>query len=126
MVSGYLASKLNYSIVSIKRIRKLIPKFEYLKLYQYVIMSDLSYCTSCWGGIPKHVFAIQERCIILLFRNTPNFDHNLIYYINYICILMSDVGVGSSWYQAYIALESKKSSDLLRPPLTDLFIIHIF
>ena len=32
MVSGYLASKLNSSIVSIKRIRKLIPKFEYLKL----------------------------------------------------------------------------------------------
>ena len=63
-------------------------------VYIYIFMSDLSYSISCWGGIPKHVFEIPKRCIILLFRNIPNFDQILIYYIIYICILMSDVVVG--------------------------------
>ena len=80
---NHLSLKLNSSIVSIKRIRKFIPKSEYLKLYNALFMSHLSYCISCWGGIPKYklikIFAIQKRCIRLLFGNIPNFDHKEYY-----------------------------------------------
>ena len=79
----HLASKLNLCIVSIKRIYKYIPKSEYLKIYNALFMSHLSYCISCWGGVSHHklsrIFAIQKRCIRLLFGKTFNRDHKEFY-----------------------------------------------
>ena len=67
----------------IKRIKSYIPKTEYLKIYNALFMSHLSYCISCWGGIPAYklskIFAIQKRCIRLLFGKTPNHDHREFY-----------------------------------------------
>ena len=46
-------------------------------------MSHLSYCISCWGGVPDYklskIFAIQKRCIRLLFGKTLNHDHREFY-----------------------------------------------
>ena len=46
-------------------------------------MSHLSYCISCWGGIPDYklqkIFAIQKRCVRLLFGETLNRDHREYY-----------------------------------------------
>ena len=79
----HLEKKLNSCIVMIKRIRKSIPESEYLKIYNALFMSHLSYCISCWGGIPAYklnkIFAIQKRCIRLLFGETPNYDHREFY-----------------------------------------------
>ena len=79
----HLAAKLNSCIVIIKRIKKCIPKTEYLKIYNALFMSHLSYCISCWGGVPEYklskIFAIQKRCIRLLFGNTLNRDHPEFY-----------------------------------------------
>ena len=79
----YLREKLNASIAIIKRIMKFIPKSEYKKLYDSLFKSHLSYCISCWGGIPtyklKSLFAIQKRCIRLLFGKKPNFDQDIYY-----------------------------------------------
>ncbi len=76
---NHLVSKLNSSIVSIKRIKKFIPKSEHTKIYNALFMSHLSYCVSCWGGIPEHrlrkILSIHKRCIRLLFGKTPNYDH---------------------------------------------------
>ena len=78
-----LMSKLNLSVVAIKRIYKFIPKSEYLKLYNALFMSHISYCISCWGGIPQHklsrIFAIQKRCVRILFGKTFNQDHKEFY-----------------------------------------------
>ena len=67
----------------IKRIKKSIPESEFLKIYNALFMSHLSYCISCWGGIPAYklnkIFAIQKRCIRLLFGETPNYDHGEFY-----------------------------------------------
>ena len=75
----HLAEKLNSSIIMIKRISKFIPKSEYMKIYDALFKSHLSYCISSWGGIPdyklKSVFAIQKRCIRLLFGNEYSYDH---------------------------------------------------
>ena len=42
-------------------------------------MSHLSYCISCWGGLPDHrlskIFALQKRCVRLLLGKITNFDH---------------------------------------------------
>ena len=42
-----------------------------------------SYCTSCWGAIPSSklqgIFAIQKRCIRLLFGCEYSFDHAVYY-----------------------------------------------
>ena len=50
----HLKEKLNASIAIIKRIMKFIPMSEYHKLYDSLFKSHLSYCISCWGGIPSH------------------------------------------------------------------------
>ncbi len=80
---NHLSSKLNSSIICIKRIRKCVPKTEYLKLYNALFMSHLSYCISCWGGIPDYklnrIFAIQKRCIRLLFGKIASYDHMEFY-----------------------------------------------
>ena len=79
----YLRDKLNASIAIIKRIMKFIPKSEYHKLYDSLFKSHLSYCISCWGGVPTYklstLFAIQKRCVRLLFGKKPNFDHGTYY-----------------------------------------------
>ena len=76
---NYLREKLISSIVIIKRIKKFIPVTEYLKLYNALFKSHISYCISSWGGIPKYklngLFSIQKRCIRLLFGAELTFDH---------------------------------------------------
>ena len=63
----------------IKRIIKFVPKSEYRKIYDALFKSHLSYCISSWGAIPhsklQGVFAIQKRCIRLLFGVNYSFDH---------------------------------------------------
>ena len=58
---------------------KFIPKSEYLKLYDALFKSHITYCISCWGGIPEYklesLFSIQKRCIRLLFGKKYSFDH---------------------------------------------------
>ena len=50
-----------------------------MKIYDALFKSHLSYCISCWGGIPKSklrgIFSIQKRCIRLLFGSEYSFDH---------------------------------------------------
>ncbi len=79
----HLEAKLNSCIVTIKRIKSCIPKNEYLKIYNALFMSHLSYCISCWGGIPDYklgkIFAVQKRCVRLLFGKTLNYDHREFY-----------------------------------------------
>ena len=76
---NHLEAKLNCSIVMIKRIKRFIPKSQYLKLYNALFLSHLTYCISCWGGVPKYklvkIFAIQKRCIRLLFGKEFSYDH---------------------------------------------------
>ena len=50
----YLITKLNSCIVTIKRIRPFIPKGEYLKIYNALFLSHLTYGISCWGGVPNY------------------------------------------------------------------------
>ena len=75
----HLVTKLNSSIVVIKRIKKFIPESEYTKLYNALFKSHMTYCISCWGGISSNklqkVFYIQKRCIRLLFGKEYSFDH---------------------------------------------------
>ena len=79
----YLKQKLISSIVVIKRIKKFIPKIEYLKIYNALFKSHLSYCISCWGGISQYklqkLFSLQKRCIRILFGNDLNYDHPEFY-----------------------------------------------
>ena len=79
----HLTQKLNSSIVMIKRIITFIPKSEYMKIYDALFKSHLSYCISCWGAIPSSklqgIFAIQKRCIRLLFGSEYSFDHSGYY-----------------------------------------------
>ena len=74
-----ILERLNSSIVMIKRIIKFIPKSEYIKIYDALFQSHLSYCISSWGGIPSSklhgLFAIQKRFIQLLFGTEYSFDH---------------------------------------------------
>ena len=73
-----LATKLNSCIVTIKRIRNCVPKSEYMKLYNALFMPHLTYCISSWGGVPDYklnrIFAIQKRCIRMLFGKKLNYD----------------------------------------------------
>ena len=75
----HLTQKLNACIFMIKRIIKFIPKSEYIKFFEGLFKSHLSYCISCWGGIPSSklqgLFIIQKRCIRLLFGSEYSFDH---------------------------------------------------
>ena len=79
----YLESKLNSCLVTIKRIKSYIPRTEYLNIYNALFMSHLTYCISCWGGVPDYklgkIFSIQKRCIRLLFGKSLNFDHKEYY-----------------------------------------------
>ena len=79
----HLIKKLNSSIVMIKRIIKFIPKSEYMKIYNALFKSHLSYCISSWGAVPgyklKSLFAIQKRCIRLLFGSEYSYDHSGYY-----------------------------------------------
>ena len=74
-----LRTKLISSIIVIKRIKQFIPKNEYLKIYNSLFESHISYCISCWGGISqnrlKSLFSIQKRCVRLLFGKELSFDH---------------------------------------------------
>jgi len=76
---AHLNNKLKMSIVMIKRITKFIPKSEYMKIYDALFKSHLSYCISCWGGVSSYklqsLFAIQKRCVRLLFGKEYSFDH---------------------------------------------------
>ena len=42
-------------------------------------MSHLTYCISCWGGVPRYklskIFAFQKRCVRLLFGKEWSYDH---------------------------------------------------
>ena len=75
----YLKKKLIANIVIIKRIKKFIPNNEYLKIYNALFKSHISYCISSWGGVSKNkleqLFSVQKRCIRLLFGKELNFDH---------------------------------------------------
>ena len=80
----YLKAKLISSIVTIKRIKPFIPKTEYEKVYNALFMSHLSYCISCWGGIPNYklgkIFSIQKRCVRLLFGKEVSYDRPEFYF----------------------------------------------
>ena len=75
----YVKEKLHASINIIKRIYKFIPKDEHINLYNSLFKSHLSYCLSSWGGAPAHkldtLFAVQKRCVRLLFGKRFTFDH---------------------------------------------------
>ena len=74
-----LRKKLNSSMVMIKRIAKFVPKSEYMKIYDALFKSHLSYCISSWGSIPNYklqsIFSIQKRCVRFLFGKEYSFDH---------------------------------------------------
>ena len=74
-----LEQKLNSSIITIKRIKKFIPKDHYKKLYHTLFVSHLTYGISAWGSSScnklEKKFSIQKRCIRLLFDKTCNFYH---------------------------------------------------
>ena len=76
---NHLKKKLISSIIVIKRIKQFIPKNEYLKIYNSLFKSHISYCISFWGGISqnrlKSLFSIQKRCVRLLFGKELSFDH---------------------------------------------------
>lgn len=76
---SHLESKLNSCIVIIKRIKRFIPKSEYMRIYNALFLPHLTYCISCWGGVPKYklnkIFSIQKRCVRLLFGKEFSFDH---------------------------------------------------
>ena len=78
-----LKGKLVSSIVVIKRIRKFIPKDEYLKIYNALFKSHISYCISSWGGVSEYklktLFSVQKRCVRLLFGKEITFDHAKYY-----------------------------------------------
>ena len=79
----FLEARLNSCIIMIKRIKKYVPQTEYLRIYNALFMSHLSYCISCWGGVPSYklekIFSIQKRCIRLLFGKNLNYDHKEFY-----------------------------------------------
>ena len=49
----HLVSKLNMTIVMLKRITKFIPRSEYRKLYDALFKSHMNYCISSWGGVSE-------------------------------------------------------------------------
>ena len=78
----HMIKKLNSSIVMIKRIIKFIPKSEYMKIYDALFKSHLSYCISSWGGIPKSkledILLRLKRCM-RFFCSEYSFDHSGYY-----------------------------------------------
>ena len=79
----HLEQKLNSAIITIKRIKKFIPKEHYSKLYHSLFISHLTYGISAWGSLSPHklkkIFSIQKRCLRLLFGEKLNFDHSEFY-----------------------------------------------
>ena len=79
----YLKAKLNLSIIMIKRIKKFIPRPEFKKICDALFKSHMSYCISSWGGVSHYklqsIFAIQKRCVRLLFGGKCSYD-NAEYY----------------------------------------------
>ena len=75
----HLENKMLSVIVQIKRIRKVIPESHYKTIYHSLFLSHLTYGISCWGGAYpsklQKLFAIQKRCIRILFGEIPSFDH---------------------------------------------------
>ena len=67
----------------IKRISKFVPKSEYMKIYDALFKSHMSYCISSWGSVKnyrlKKIFSIQKRCVRLLFGKFYTFDHSGYY-----------------------------------------------
>ena len=55
----------------------------YKNIYHSLFLSHLTYGISAWGGVPKYklnkIFAIQKRCIRLLFGNQLSYDHSEYY-----------------------------------------------
>ena len=79
----YLEEKLNSSIITIKRIKKFIPKDHYKKLYHSLFACHLTYGITAWGGTSvsklQKLFAIQKRCVRLLFGDKLSYDHAEFY-----------------------------------------------
>lgn len=75
--------KLLSSLVIIKRIYKYIPKEQLKTIYQTLFLPHLTYCISTWGGVPHNklnkLFAVQKRCVRLLFGEELSFDHHEYY-----------------------------------------------
>ena len=80
---SHLENKLKSSLVVIKRIIKYVPQSQYMNIYNSLFVSHLTYGISAWGGIPHYklekLFAIQKRCIRLLFGKKLSFDHGEYY-----------------------------------------------
>ena len=52
----HLKSKICAAIVIIKRIKRDIPKSEYINIFNSLFMSHLSYCIIAWGLGPRSRF----------------------------------------------------------------------
>ena len=67
----------------IKRIKKCIPYSLHKTLYHSLFASHLTYCISAWGGVGPNklekIFAIQKRCVRLLFGDQLTYDHHEFY-----------------------------------------------
>ena len=74
-----LANKLRGCVVTIKRIKKFIPKSKYTTIYHTLFLSHLRYGISAWGGVSNNkllnIFTVQKRCIRLLFGKLLSFDN---------------------------------------------------
>ena len=75
----HIEQKLNSCIITIKRIKKFIPKDHYKKLYHTLFESHLTYGITAWGSCSPYklnkIFSIQKRCLRLLFGKQLNYDH---------------------------------------------------
>ena len=63
----------------IQYLRRKLSSSHYLKIYQSLFESHLTYGISCWGGVYysklQKLFNIQKRCIRILFGESYSFDH---------------------------------------------------
>ena len=80
---SHLETTLLSSITMIKRIRKFIPRRFYSQLYyslfqSYLVFGISAWCGACSSKLVK-VFALQKRCIRLLFGINFTFDHSEFY-----------------------------------------------
>ena len=48
----------------------MIPETEYMKIYDALFLSHLTYCIKVWRGINKYrlakIFSLQKRCTYML------------------------------------------------------------
>ena len=63
----HLENKLLATIVLIKRVKKFIPSSHYLKIYQSLFVSHLTYGISCWGGV--YYSKLQKLFNIQIYKN---------------------------------------------------------